>query len=79
MEVLDPSACKRKSVALCLFFPVVIGLLADSRRCDSASSRCNAKSFFKFADSEASSSSTIIPDLLWTMDMAGVLLGGFEL
>jgi hypothetical protein len=46
MDFLAPRACSRKSKALCLFLPV--GFRSEepeSRRCDSLSRRCSARSF----------------------------------
>jgi len=79
IEVLDPSACSRKSVALWRLFPLTVGLLAESRRCDSARSRCKARSFLRFAASEGSSSSIDAPDLSRRTETFGVDLGSFEL
>jgi hypothetical protein len=79
IEVFDPSACNRISVALCLFFPLSVGLLLDSSRWDSARRRCRARSFFRFAASEASSSSIDAPSLSRIREMDGILFGGFEL
>lgn len=60
LELLDPSASSRRSVALCLFLPLGPDNGEDGspdwRRCDSLSRRCRARSFFRFAASELSSS-----------------------
>lgn len=77
-EVFDPSACNRRSVALCLFFPLSVGLLLDSRRWDSVRRRWRARSFFRLADSEASSSLIKVPSLSRIRGMDRLLLGGFD-
>lgn len=56
IDDLDPSACCRMSRALCLFRPVGVNDDVASRRWDSSSSLCSAKSFFRFAVSVAPSS-----------------------
>jgi hypothetical protein len=67
------------SVALCLLEPLSVGLEDESSRCDSASRRCSARSFFRLADSEASSSEgREVLDVL--VPTEGVLsVGGLEL
>ena len=79
IDVLDPNACNRRSVALCRLLPLRVGLFAESRRWDSARSRWSARSFFRFAASEASSSSTDMPALSRSTETAGADLGSFEL
>lgn len=57
MDFLAPRACSRKSKALCLFLPV--GFRSEepeSRRCDSLSRRCSARSFCRFCVSLSAAS-----------------------
>ncbi len=66
-------------MALCLLFPLSVGFVEDSRRWDSVRSRWRARSFLRFAASEASSSSIVLPALSRMIDTVGVLFGTFEL
>lgn len=56
-DVFAPRDCIRRSIALCRFLPVGFRSSADSRRCDSLSNRCKARSFLRSSASIASSSS----------------------
>lgn len=81
-ELLAPRVCRRMSVATCRFLPDRVGLLEDSRRWDSARSRCRARSCFKFAASVSSSSASsaaFLPFFVFRASVDVVMGGGFEL
>lgn len=79
IDTLDPKACSRRSVALWRLLPLNVGLAAESRRWDSVRRRWRARSFFRLAASEASSSSIAAPISSRTVSIAGELDRGFEL
>lgn len=77
IDVFDPNACNLRSVALCRLLPLSVGFFEDSRRCDSARSRCKARSFFRFAASDGSSSS-VVSGFPRSREVSMVVLGGLE-
>lgn len=78
MDVLPPRDNSRRSVALCLFLPAGPEERSEasaSRRWDSFSRRCRARSFFRFAASVPSSSPLSPPlDFCFLFDAVGPAL-----